>query len=46
MIRKHKATAEMVKQLLNVIENRIDRANQKPAPRSNRLDNTLEQATI
>ena len=46
MIRKHKTTAEMVKQLLNVIEDRVERANQKPAPHSNRLDSTLEQATM
>jgi len=46
MIRKHKTTAEMVKQLLNVIEDRVERANQKPVPRSNRLDSTLEQATM
>jgi hypothetical protein len=46
MIRKHKTTAEMVKQLLNVIEDRVERANQKPAPLSNRLDSTLEQATM
>lgn len=46
MIRKHNTTAEMVKQLLNVIEDRVERANQKPSPRSSRLDNTLEQATM
>jgi hypothetical protein len=46
MIRKHKATADMVKQLLNVIEGRVERANQNQAPRSNRLDSSLEQATI
>lgn len=45
-MRKHKITADMVKQLLNVIEGRVERANQKPTPRSNRLDSTLEQATI
>lgn len=46
MIRKHKTTADMVKKLLNVIEDRVERANQKPAARSNRLDNSLEQATM
>lgn len=46
MIRKHKTTAEMVKQLLNVIEGRVERTNQNRATRSNRLDNSLEEATI
>ena len=46
MMRKHKTTADMVKQLLNVIEGRVERANQKPATRPNRLDNRLEQATM
>ena len=46
MMRKHKITADMVKQFLNVIEGRIERANQKPSPVSNRLNSRVDRATI
>jgi len=46
MIRNHKTTAEMVKKFLSVIEERVERTNQKSAPRSNRLDSSLERAAI
>ena len=46
MMRKHKTTAEMVKQLLNVIEERVERANQRPVPRTSRFDTSIERASI
>jgi hypothetical protein len=46
MIRKHQTTAEMVKKLLNVIETRVERANQKSPDRSGRMQSSLERSTI
>ena len=41
MIRKHIATAEMVKKLLNVIEGRVEKSKGKKLIRTRNLETTL-----
>jgi len=46
MIRKHKTTAEMVKQFLNVIEERVERTNKNPQTKSSRFEEALKRTAI
>lgn len=42
MIRKHITTHEMVKKLLNVIQNRVEKSKRKKLERSRNLETTIK----
>lgn len=46
MIRKHETTAEMVKRLLSVIEDRVEKSNRLSAQRSKGMESSLRKAAI